>query len=101
MSEPVQFNEANNPAPRHIFQFISHEDGRRSEPFTGTYRQLADVIRRSQEAQNFPAMEDLVLLVATCTQGDEEQMHIPHTPLVTVETLLNYFEGKQRVKTDG
>lgn len=76
---------------RFIYQIINHETGNRSKPFTATIDELnesLDNISDSVYRKNY------ILLVATIDpESEEEQMHIPQSPLITIETFLSMFES--------
>ena len=64
------------------FQLIDHETGHRSEPFTGSWEVMREVLD-AREPGAKPHDDDYILLVAVL---DEENTHIPTTPLITVKT---------------
>lgn len=66
-----------------IFQIISKENGKRSEPFVTNWSELYTILSQAEE-QN---IHDYILLVAVL-QGDETI--VPGTPLITIETFLEY-----------
>lgn len=70
-----------------VFQFIDHENGKRSEPFIGNYDLLREILQEAAERGERPDQEDYVLLVAVIGESDEDTL-IPGTPLVKCKTLL-------------
>ena len=70
-----------------MLQFVSHANGRRSEPFMSTWTQLREMLlARPEQDEQQVNDKDYILLVAVMA-GEETQ--IPSTPLITVETFLN------------
>lgn len=67
-----------------MFQFINHENGLRSEPFVGSWKNLNQVLELREEGER-PVAKDYILLVAVL---DKDDTIIPATPLITVESYL-------------
>jgi len=72
--------EADQAETKFLFQFINHENGQRSKPFTGTWDDVTEVLAHRGPDER-PTNEDYILLVAVL---DGEQTTIPVTPLITV-----------------
>lgn len=72
----------------YIFQLIDHENGRRSEPLTGTYDTLAEILKEAKDRYQKPEDDDYILLVAVIGNDDEDTL-IPGTPLIRVGTFLD------------
>lgn len=69
-----------------VFQFIDHENGKRSEPFVGSWDTVQEVLAARKEGER-PNEKDYVLLVAVL---DGKDTTIPGTPLITVKTFESY-----------
>lgn len=75
-----------------MFQFVSKQDGRRSEPFIGDWETLRKILYSREEGES-PTDDDYILLVAIL---DGKDTQIPATPLITVRSFLD-FEGPRNV----
>jgi len=73
-------DKADQVQTKFLFQFINHENGQRSKPFTGTWDDVTEVLAHRGPDER-PKNEDYILLVAVFN-GD--QTTIPATPLITV-----------------
>lgn len=74
-----------------LFQFIDHETGHRSKPFTGTWDAVQEVLDYREKGEK-PDDQDYILLVAIM---DGEDTQIPSTPLITVKTFTSINSGEQ------
>lgn len=72
-----------------LFQFVSHENGKRSEPFVGSWNAVNEILKARKEDEA-PTDEDFILLVAVLDGNDTR---IPATPLITVKTFQEYHEN--------
>lgn len=78
--------QAEKQEQKFMFQFVDKESGRRSEPFVSNWDQLAEVLGKREKGES-PKNDDYILLVAVL---DGEDTRIPATPLITVETFMNF-----------
>ena len=69
-----------------MFQLISAEHGRRTDPFVTNYVDLADALKKDNDVSS----DDYILLVAVL---DGENTQIPTTPLITVGKFLEIQEN--------
>lgn len=76
-----------------LFQFVSAEDGRRSEPFQGSWEAVTEILNHRKENEK-PGNEDYILLVAVL---DGKDTRIPPTPLITVKTFLEFESNQNKV----
>lgn len=81
--KPVEEQKKEN---KFMFQFVSHEDGKRSEPFVGSWNAVNEILKMREDGER-PSNEDFILLVAVL---DGKDTRIPATPLITVKTFLEY-----------
>jgi len=72
-----------------LFQFVNHENGERSEPFISNWDGILETLHKKPVDQ-VPSSKDYILLVAVLN-GD--QTTIPATPLITVESFMNFKEA--------
>jgi len=75
-----------NKEAKFCFQFVDHENGKRSEPFVGNWDSVQKILDRREDGER-PNNEDYILLVAVL---DGKDTTIPATPLITVETFTNF-----------
>lgn len=71
-----------------MFQLISHETGKRSEPFVTTWDDLAASLVAARQDEEYTLKEidkDYILLVAVL---DGKDTIIPATPLLTIKSYL-------------
>lgn len=78
---------------RFVIQIINAESGNRSKPFQATWDDLATSLTKAGSAVN---SKDYILLVAAVgkDESNEQQLQIPQSPLITIETFLDMFENK-------
>jgi len=89
MQEETKANiEEQKQQKKFMFQFISHSDGKRSEPFVGNWDTIREILNLRKEGEA-PYDQDFVLLVAVL---DGKETIIPSTAIITVKTYLEYFE---------
>lgn len=69
-----------------MFQFVNHEDGKRSEPFVGSWTTIQEILDLRKEDER-PTDQDYILLVAVL---DGQETTIPATPLITVKTFKDF-----------
>ena len=76
-----------NPDAKHrfVFQFISAEDGIRSEPFESNWTEMKEILELRTDEQPKPTDDDFILLVAVI---DGKQTHIPTSPILKVSSYL-------------
>jgi len=77
-----------------MFQMIGHESGNRTEPFIGTWADVARSLAKLEEEKQ----QDYLLLVAILDPEDEQNMVIPKTPLLKIETFLNMYNKRETEK---
>lgn len=73
-----------------MFQFVNHEDGKRSEPFVGSWSTIQEILDLRKDEER-PHEQDYILLVAVL---DGEDTTIPATPLITVKTFQSFQHGQ-------
>lgn len=76
-----------------LFQFVDHLEGSRSHPFVGNWDDVTDILNHRKPDER-PGPKDYILLVAVL-DGDDTQ--IPSTPLITVETFMNFSTQKKEL----
>ena len=74
-----------------VIQIINAENGNRSKPYEANWDQLAESLKKAESINS----KDYILLVAAI-EGEEEQMQIPQSPLITIETFLSMFDSEQQ-----
>jgi len=74
-----------------VIQIINAENGNRSKPFAANWDELRESLNKAGEAIN---SKDYILLVASIGEG-EEQMQIPQSPLITIETFMEMVSREQ------
>jgi len=77
-----------------IFQFIDHQTGKRSEPFSGNYDTITKILDMRKDGEA-PLPQDYILLVAVI---DGKDTNIPGTPLITVESFQQYTLSAEDLK---
>lgn len=77
-----------------MFQMIAHETGNRSEAFIGNWADVAKALGKLEHDKQ----QDYLLLVAIINPEDEEQMVIPKTPLLRIETFLDMYNRRENVE---
>lgn len=79
-----------------MFQFVSHDSGKRSEPFVGNWDTIHETLKHVQPGER-PNEEDYILLVAVL---DGENTQIPATPLITVKTFKQFKNDQQSLRSE-
>lgn len=74
-----------------LFQFVSHETGKRSEPFVSNWDKLTTMLNEL-DPETSPTDDDYLLLVAIL---DGKDTRIPATPLITVKTFRQFSIDKE------
>jgi len=69
---------------KYLFQFVSHEDGSRSDAYIATWDEVATAIMKNDDTRN----EDYILLVAIIDPDNEQEMVVPRTPLITIKNFI-------------
>ena len=70
---------------------ISAESGQRSDPFIGDWSKIATSLQKLEEQQR----QDYLLLVALLDPEDEDQMVIPNTPLLKIESFIEMYKNRE------
>lgn len=74
-----------------MFQIIGHQTGNRSEAFVGSWADVAKSLETLEKKKH----QDYLLLVAVLDPEDEQNIVIPKTPILKIETFLDMYNKRE------